>query len=88
MDERTDRPDRDIVEVTLQRQRSDVVDTEDQALWVVIRNSSPALSFAKYARFYETEPPSGSARTRGTRCVVLAVAFLLIGFLLGAVGRR
>jgi len=33
--------------------RSFVPDTEDQALWVVIRNSAEALSFDKYAEFIE-----------------------------------
>jgi hypothetical protein len=39
------------VQVTMDR--SSVPDTNDQALWVVIRNSAEALSFDKYAEFIE-----------------------------------
>ena len=34
-------------------QRAQVLDTPDQALWVVIRNSTEALSFQRYADFIE-----------------------------------
>jgi hypothetical protein len=76
----------EVVEATLRR--TDVRDTQDQPLWAVIRSSTSELSFARYASFHEREPgqPSGwTARIGGLRCLVLAVAFLLIGLLLGAI---
>ena len=59
MSERADRPndDGEVVEVSLRRARVRE-DTPDELLWEVIKDRTQALGFAKYARFYESDPPA------------------------------
>jgi hypothetical protein len=58
----------------------------------VIRSSTEALSFVKYASFYEAEPRRRPGWMAGIasgiaslRCPLLAVASLVIGLFLGAI---
>src|ERR1700744_6134808 len=54
-------------QVQAKMDRSFVPDTPDQALWVVIRNSTNALSYEKYAAFIEPimgfKPPQRAVST-------------------------
>ena len=88
MREQAERPNEegDVVSVTLRS--LEIRDTQDQPLWSVIRVSTEALSFAKYATFHEAIPRRRSgwtARIASFQCLLLAIAFLLIGLLLGAI---
>src|SRR5262249_52815000 len=56
-------PSRPPQQVTMDR--AHVPPTEDQALWVVIRNSTDALGFENYATFIE--PIMGGRGLRGSR---------------------
>ena len=75
--------DEDVVEVSMTLRRTAVPPTPDHALWEVIRNSTNAISHARYVRFYETEPTSEAAAR--WRCLLPSVGSLAVGLFLGAI---